>query len=158
MRTANNLPNDFWALCALICAVKPECHSGSVISIQSVSSDLLLSSVLLPPDPRRRTSRETPRPRTERQLVCLSRRRRNQIVRRRRPTSRRQKLPSVSAVPRGWSRPLFHGGGTRWVETIWLLKWRGTMVSLNRKYTTLGLCIMLKKLSEKLLTRDNHHQ
>lgn len=70
-RQADNLQNDFWALCALICAVKPECHSGSLISIQSISPDLLLSSVLLPPDLRRHTSRETPRPRTERQPVAF---------------------------------------------------------------------------------------
>lgn len=69
-------------LCALICTLKPECCSGSLISIQSISLTSFFQPSSCWGDLRLDTSREMCQTRIERQLVYISQGCGNQIVRR----------------------------------------------------------------------------
>lgn len=69
-------------ICALICTLKPECCSGSLISIQSISLTSFFQPSSCWGDLRLDTSREMCQTRIERQLVYISQGCGNQIVRR----------------------------------------------------------------------------
>lgn len=102
-QTANNLLNDF-GLCAsvLIWTFKPGRHSGSLICVQSISPDLLLSSVL---PPRRPEARHFQGEDAETAGACVSLQVRLSaaVDAAAQLEGKTQKLLSASAEPRGWS-------------------------------------------------------